>query len=280
MLPSFGPPARDPAVRSRLREVAEAADELGYHVVFDGRAPHLPAGDPHALPVRRTLPVRGDRSRSSTSPTTLAWVAALTRHVRLGASVMVLPYHEPIALAKALATIDVLSGGRLMVGVASGWLREEFDLLGVPFRERGARTDEYLAAAARAVDRGARHVPRALRPARGRGLLPEADAEAAPADLDRRRQPGRVPPRRARRRRLARRAARARRSSPPTSRRSGARPRRPAAIPRAIGVAVERRRHVGRRAARSAARASSASASPSSPCRRSSGRGDRAAGSS
>ena len=59
---------------------------------------------------------------------------------------MVLPYHEPIALAKALATIDVLSGGRLMVGVASGWLREEFELLGVPFRERGARTDEYLAA--------------------------------------------------------------------------------------------------------------------------------------
>src|SRR5262249_60151462 len=60
--------------------------------------------------------------------------------------VMVLPSREPIALAKALATIDVLSGRRLMVGVASGWLREEFELLGVPFHERGARTDEYLAA--------------------------------------------------------------------------------------------------------------------------------------
>jgi probable F420-dependent oxidoreductase len=145
VLPSFGPPARDPAVQSRLRDVAEAADELGYHVVFT--AEHLI----YPQEIRTPYPYGGRFPYAVTDPvldvpTTLAWVAAVTRHVRLGASVMVLPYHEPIALAKALATIDVLSGGRLMVGVASGWLREEFDLLGVPFRERGARTDEYLAA--------------------------------------------------------------------------------------------------------------------------------------
>jgi probable F420-dependent oxidoreductase len=145
VLPSFGPPARDPAVQSRLRDVAEAADELGYHVVFT--AEHLI----YPQEIRTPYPYGGRFPYAVTDPvldvpTTLAWVAAVTRHVRLGASVMVLPYHEPIALAKALTTIDVLSGGRLMVGVASGWLREEFDLLGVPFRERGARTDEYLAA--------------------------------------------------------------------------------------------------------------------------------------
>jgi probable F420-dependent oxidoreductase len=145
VLPSFGPPARDPAVQSRLRDVAEAADELGYHVVFT--AEHLI----YPQEIRTPYPYGGRFPYAVTDPvldvpTTLAWVAGVTRHVRLGASVMVLPYHEPIALAKALATIDVLSGGRLMVGVASGWLREEFDLLGVPFRERGARTDEYLAA--------------------------------------------------------------------------------------------------------------------------------------
>jgi probable F420-dependent oxidoreductase len=144
VLPSFGPPARDPAVQSRLRDVAEAADELGYHVVFT--AEHLI----YPQEIRTPYPYGGRFPYAVTDPvldvpTTLAWVAAVTRHVRLGASVMVLPYHEPIALAKALTTIDVLSGGRLMVGVASGWLREEFDLLGVPFRERGARTDEYLA---------------------------------------------------------------------------------------------------------------------------------------
>jgi probable F420-dependent oxidoreductase len=145
VLPSFGPPARDPAVQSRLREVAVAADELGYHVVF--AAEHLI----YPQEIRTPYPYGGHFPYAVTDPvldvpTTLAWVAGMTRHVRLGASVMVLPYHEPIALAKALTTIDVLSGGRLMVGVASGWLREEFDLLGVPFRERGARTDEYLAA--------------------------------------------------------------------------------------------------------------------------------------
>jgi probable F420-dependent oxidoreductase len=145
VLPSFGPPARDPAVQSRLRDVAEAADELGYHVVFT--AEHLI----YPREIRTPYPYGGRFPFAVTDPvldvpTTLAWVAAVTKHVRLAASVMVLPYHEPIALAKALTTIDVLSGGRLMVGVASGWLREEFDLLGVPFRERGARTDEYLAA--------------------------------------------------------------------------------------------------------------------------------------
>jgi probable F420-dependent oxidoreductase len=145
VLPSFGPPARDPAVQSRLRDVAEAADELGYHVVFT--AEHLV----YPQEIRTPYPYGGRFPFAVTDPvldvpTTLAWVAAVTKHVRLAASVMVLPYHEPIALAKALTTIDVLSGGRLMVGVASGWLREEFDLLGVPFRERGARTDEYLAA--------------------------------------------------------------------------------------------------------------------------------------
>jgi probable F420-dependent oxidoreductase len=145
VLPSFGPPARDPAVQSRLRGVAEAADDLGYHVVFT--AEHLV----YPQEIRTPYPYGGRFPFAVTDPvldvpTTLAWVAAVTKHVRLAASVMVLPYHEPIALAKALTTIDVLSGGRLMVGVASGWLREEFDLLGVPFRERGARTDEYLAA--------------------------------------------------------------------------------------------------------------------------------------
>ena len=145
VLPSFGPPARDPAVQSQLRDVAEAADELGYHVVF--AAEHLV----YPQEIRTPYPYGGRFPFAVTDPvldvpTTLAWVAAVTKHVRLAASVMVLPYHEPVALAKALTTIDVLSGGRLMVGVASGWLREEFDLLGIPFHERGARTDEYLAA--------------------------------------------------------------------------------------------------------------------------------------
>jgi len=145
VLPTFGPPARDAALASGLREIAEAADDLGYHVVFTAEHLIFPSEIRTPYPYGGRFPYPVDDPVLD-PPATLAWVAALTRHVRLGASVMVLPYREPIALAKALATIDVLSGGRLMVGVASGWLREEFDLLGVPFHERGARTDEYLAA--------------------------------------------------------------------------------------------------------------------------------------
>ena len=145
VLPSFGPPARDPALVAGLREIAEAADDLGYDLVFTAEHLIFPNEIHTPYPYGGRFPYPVDDPVLD-PPATLAWVAALTRHVRLGASVMVLPYREPIALAKALATIDVLSGGRLMVGVASGWLREEFELLGVPFRERGARTDEYLAA--------------------------------------------------------------------------------------------------------------------------------------
>ena len=76
---------------------------------------------------------------------TLAYVAGLTRRVRLGTTVLILSYRNPIVLAKALATVDQLSGGRLIFGAAAGWAELEFRALGVPFEERGPRSDEYLA---------------------------------------------------------------------------------------------------------------------------------------
>ena len=142
-LPQFGPRARDPAVRERIRDVAVAADRLGYDVAWSAEHLIFPAA------IRTPYPYGGRAPFDVTDPvldvaSTLAYVAALTTRVRLGTSVIVLPYHHPIALAKALATVDVLSNGRLLLGVAGGWLREEFELLGVPFGQRGARTDEYL----------------------------------------------------------------------------------------------------------------------------------------
>ena len=74
-----------------------------------------------------------------------AFVAGRTSSLRLVTSVMILPYRNPVSTAKALATIDVLSGGRLTVGVGVGWLREEFEALGSPpFERRGAVSDEWL----------------------------------------------------------------------------------------------------------------------------------------
>src|SRR5213593_155911 len=74
----------------------------------------------------------------------LPWLAGVTRRVALGTSVVILPYRSPIPVAKLLASVDVLSGGRLIVGAAIGWLEGEFEALGVPFRERASRSDEAL----------------------------------------------------------------------------------------------------------------------------------------
>jgi probable F420-dependent oxidoreductase len=76
----------------------------------------------------------------------LAFLAGMTTSVRLGTGVIVLPLHNPLILAKALATVDVLSAGRLIFGIGVGYLRPEFDAIGVPFAGRGERTEEYLAA--------------------------------------------------------------------------------------------------------------------------------------
>jgi probable F420-dependent oxidoreductase len=77
--------------------------------------------------------------------TILSFVAARTRRVRLGTSVLVLPYHNPIRLAKTAATLDVLSGGRLVLGVGVGLIEKEIRAMGSPFAERGAFTDEAIA---------------------------------------------------------------------------------------------------------------------------------------
>lgn len=74
----------------------------------------------------------------------LAFVAGATETLRLATGILILPQRNPIVLAKEIATLDDLSGGRVELGVGVGWLREEFDALGVPFERRGARTDEYI----------------------------------------------------------------------------------------------------------------------------------------
>ena len=75
---------------------------------------------------------------------TLAFLAGVTERVRIGMSVLIVPYRHPFDVARRVATIDVLSGGRFVLGTGVGWLEEEFDLLGVPFQRRGKRTREYV----------------------------------------------------------------------------------------------------------------------------------------
>src|SRR3989454_4255862 len=76
----------------------------------------------------------------------LANVAAHTSRLRLGTGILVLPHHNPVLLAKALTTLDLVSGGRLIAGFGGGYVEAEFRALGVSFKDRGAITDEYLEA--------------------------------------------------------------------------------------------------------------------------------------
>jgi probable F420-dependent oxidoreductase len=115
-----------------LAEAARAAEDAGADDLWVSDHMLLPAGS-------RRPP------ESFHDPlTVLTWAAAVTRHAGLGTSVLVAPYRPPVILAKALASLDALSGGRVIAGLGSGWMREEFAALGVPFGERGARTDEAI----------------------------------------------------------------------------------------------------------------------------------------
>ena len=76
--------------------------------------------------------------------TTLSWLAGVTERVRLGTTVLIVPYRHPLLVARMAANLNRLSGGRLVLGVGVGWARQEFEALGVPFGRRGALTDEHL----------------------------------------------------------------------------------------------------------------------------------------
>ena len=75
----------------------------------------------------------------------MAYMAGVTTTIRLGTAILILPQHNPVITAKQVATLDHMSGGRIELGIGVGWMREEFDAIGAPFDDRGARTDEYVA---------------------------------------------------------------------------------------------------------------------------------------
>ena len=118
-----------------IATVAEDADRLGYH--------HLTCSEHVAVP-RDVAEVRGARYWDPLP--TFGYLAARTSRIRLATHVLVLGYHHPLEIAKRYGTLDRVSGGRLILGVGVGSLREEFDLLGAPFDDRGARADDALRA--------------------------------------------------------------------------------------------------------------------------------------
>lgn len=118
-----------------LAQIAEAADRLGYY--------HLTCSEHIALPA----PERGRRGTRYWDPlATFGYLAARTQRVRFATNVLVLAYHHPLEIAKRYGTLDKVSNGRLILGVGVGSLKEEFDLVGAPFDDRGPRGDDALRA--------------------------------------------------------------------------------------------------------------------------------------
>lgn len=125
-----------------LGRIARTADRLGFN--------HLSCSEHTAVPVG----VAHERGGTYWDPlATLGHLAALTTRIRLVTQVLVLGYHHPLQIAKRYGTLDRLSGGRVTLGLGVGSLREEFDLLGAPFEDRGARADDALAALRAALSR-------------------------------------------------------------------------------------------------------------------------------
>ncbi|MFI6264138.1 LLM class flavin-dependent oxidoreductase [Micromonospora sp. NPDC051006] len=130
-VPNFAP-GTDPEL---LRQWAQTIEGLGFDLLM----------------VSDHIAVTPDVAEQYPAPfyepfTTLSWLAGVTQRVRLGTTVLVLPYRHPLLTARMAANLNRLSGGRFVLGVGVGWARQEFDALGVPFQRRGALTDDYLRA--------------------------------------------------------------------------------------------------------------------------------------
>lgn len=126
----------NPDIAARVAKAAEAA---GFESVWTGE--HVVLPDPQVPP--SPLPPSYPLLDPAIS---LAYIAAHTKTIRLGTGIIILPQRNPLVLAKELTSVDVVSNGRLIFGLGIGYLKPEFDALGIPFDKKGARSMDYLAA--------------------------------------------------------------------------------------------------------------------------------------
>src|ERR1700688_2836514 len=129
-------PCANPSTAAAAARAAEAA---GFESVWTGE--HIVLPDPQGAP----SPVPADAPFIDTA-VALAFIAAHTETIRVGTGIIILPQRNPLVLAKELASLDVLSNGRLIFGIGIGYLKPEFEAIGAPFDHKGPRTEEYLKA--------------------------------------------------------------------------------------------------------------------------------------
>lgn len=138
-----GPLAQGPTAAACM----QAVEAAGFDSVWTVEHVLVPADYQSTYPYARSGKMPGGETVAIPDPLIwLAYVAAVTEHLLLGTGILILPQRNPAIVAKEVASLDQLSGGRVRLGIGVGWLEEEFDALGVPFAGRGARTDAYVAA--------------------------------------------------------------------------------------------------------------------------------------
>lgn len=128
-------------------DICRAAEESGFESLWGGEHVVLPTSIESAYPYSADGKIPAVPETPIPDPLIwLAFAAAAAPTLRLGTCILIVPQRNPLILAKELATLDRLSGGRVELGLGVGWMKEEFDALGVPWERRGARNDEYIAA--------------------------------------------------------------------------------------------------------------------------------------
>ena len=133
------------AETEQLCEIARIAEELGFEGILGSDHALYPQQLEPAYPYSESgLPPQTAESEYPDMWTSCAAMAAVTTRLRFSCSVYVLPLRHPVEVAKQAATLSTLSGGRFVLGVGTGWMKEEFEVYGVPFAGRGRRTDEMV----------------------------------------------------------------------------------------------------------------------------------------
>ena len=129
-------------------ELAQAGEEAGFDSLWTVEHVVVPAGYASPYPYADSGKMAGGVDDFDL-PDPLIWmtfVASATNTIKLATGILILPQHNPVVVAKQFASLDYMSGGRVICGVGVGWLKEEFNALGVPFEDRGRRTDDYIRA--------------------------------------------------------------------------------------------------------------------------------------
>jgi len=130
------------------KELVQAGEEAGFESAWTVEHTVVPSGYQSSYPYSADGKMAGG-VEDLPLPDPLMWMsfmAGCTSTIKFATGILIVPQHNPVIAAKQIATLDAMSGGRVLLGIGVGWLKEEFDAIGAPFHDRGRRTDEYVAA--------------------------------------------------------------------------------------------------------------------------------------